>query len=315
MNFESGYSTCVYPADYGIVLEVVLGPESISRKVRFQTPSCDSVSCCQHACEVILINVLKTFTLLTQFLCVWWVRLDDLIQSVTEDHELAEHETPPKPQDKNIRVAPPDFKTLSHPSDYVKPKNSRYQRDKTNLWPHSKENSMSDVKTSGKWRDIAEWQWEREEDKDQRWGLKGGGERRWNRRNWERGRGSGYWQRERRGRRPEYTSRERLQVQPGVLRRIDSSNTTAEEWTTPLPRDMRKERSVLPYTCVVLVHHTCIFFHVHVLCSVCVHVLLYIYLHMYSTFSLSCCLGNSSAVLILASTLTAMTTFQWRRQG
>lgn len=179
---------------------------------------------------------------------------------MTEHHELAEHETPTKPQDEHVRVAPPDFKTLSHPTDYVKPKNSRHQRDKTNLWPHSKENSMSDVKSaSGKWRDIAEWQWEREEDKDQRWGLRGGGERRWNRRNWERGRGSGYWQRERRGRRPEYTSRERLQVQPGVLRRIDSSNTTAEEWTTPLPRDMRKERSVLPYTCVVLVHFTCIF--------------------------------------------------------
>ena len=244
---------------------------------------------------------------------------------MTEDHDQAEHETPPKPQDEHVRVAPPDFKTLPHPTDSVNPKkslNSQYQRDKTNLWPHRKENVMSDVKSaesSGKWRDIAAWQWEREEDRGRRWGSRGGGERRWDKRSWERGRGSGYWQRERRGRRQEYTSKERLQLQQsGVLTRIHSSNTTTEEWNTPLPRDMRKERSVLLHTLVCGIDMSYMYMYIYlafrVLCTY-MHVYMYYSTCTFPLPSFSCCLGNSSAVLILASTLTPMMTSQWRHQG
>ena len=66
--------------------------------------------------------------------------------------------------------------------------------------------------------------------------------------------------------------------QSGVLRRIDSSNMTVEEWTTPLLETCEKKGQYCSYMCGIDISYMYMYIYFAVQCAYMhVHVLLYMY--------------------------------------
>ena len=166
-------------------------------------------------------------------------RLDDLLQRMSEDlDKKSRHELLSEEADMHShKTANPEFRpplpTIDDVNSADRSSHEQFDRN-SELWSRTSEKKRDE----GPWRKHVGHAWEREErrDGDWPWGQRGG-------RNWDRERGRGYGQRERRGWRQDYGAQFRSRDRRGQqIVRLDASRITTEQWSTPLPRDMRKEK-------------------------------------------------------------------------